>query len=133
MKDVTPNSTASQGLAALASRFLDVAAMPWHEPFPGIRMKVLYKDDAAKEATILFETQPDTVIPEHVHGGVEWAFVLEGTMEDVEGVCAAGNFVVRPAGSHHTVHTPNGVRYIGCFHGSARSVATGRLFPEYRE
>jgi len=133
MKDVAPNSATPQGLASLASRFLDVAAMPWHEPFPGIRMKVLYKDNAGKEATILFETQPGTVIPEHVHGGVEWTFVLEGTMEDAEGVCAAGNFVVRPAGSRHTVRTPNGAKYIAFFHGSGRMVATGRRFPEYGE
>jgi len=131
MKDSTSNFAMYQGVVSLASRFLDVAATPWDEPFPGIRMKVLYKDDEAKEATILFETQPGTVIPEHVHGGVEWAFVLEGTMEDAEGICAAGNFVLRPAGSRHTVHTPNGAKYIGFFHGSARSVATGRLFPEY--
>ena len=73
MKDVTPTEPAPQGLVALASRFIEVAAMPWHEPFPGLRMKVLYKDDEAQEATILFETQPGTVvIPEHVHGGVEW-------------------------------------------------------------
>jgi hypothetical protein len=58
--------------------------MPWHEPLPGVRMKVLYKDDEAKEAAILFETQPGTVIPEHVHGGVEWAFMLEGTLQDLQ-------------------------------------------------
>src|SRR5713101_4509487 len=127
MKDVTPNSAASQGMASLASRFLDVAALPWHEPCPGLRMKVLYKDDEAKEATILFETQPGMVIPEHVHGGVEWAFVLEGTMEDDEGVVAAGNFVYRPPGSGHSVRTPNGAKYLGLFHDSARTVASGRL------
>jgi anti-sigma factor ChrR (cupin superfamily) len=133
MKEVTPTEVVPQGLASLASRFLNVAAMPWHEPFPGMRMKVLYKDDAAKEATILFETQPGTIIPEHVHGGVEWAFILEGTMEDAEGTCTAGNFVLRPAGSRHEVRTPQGAKYIAFFHGSARSIATGRLFPEYGE
>jgi anti-sigma factor ChrR (cupin superfamily) len=133
MTDVTQPAATPQSLGALASRFLDVAAMPWHEPFPGIRMKVLYKDDAAKETTMLFATQPGTIIPEHVHGGVEWAFILEGTMEDAEGVCTAGNFVLRPAGSRHEVRTPQGAKYIAFFHGSARSVATGRLFPEYGE
>jgi len=133
VKDIIPVEAALQGLASLASRFLDVAAMPWHEPFSGLRMKVLYKDDEAKEAAILFETQPGTVIPEHVHGGVEWAFMLEGSMEDAEGICTAGNFVMRPAGSRHEARTPHGAKYIGFFHGSARSVATGRLFPEYGE
>jgi mannose-6-phosphate isomerase-like protein (cupin superfamily) len=79
------------------------------------------------------ETQPGTVIPEHVHGGVEWAFVLDGTMEDDEGVVSAGNFVYRPAGSRHSVRTPRGAKYIGLFHGSARSVESGRLFPDYDE
>jgi len=93
--------------------------MPWQEPFPGIRMKVLYQDNAAKETMMLFETSPGTIIPEHVHGGVGWAFVLEGTMEDDEGVVAGGNFVYRPAGSRHSVRTPNGAKYLGLFHGSA--------------
>ncbi len=82
---------------------------------------------------ILFETAPGTVIPEHVHGGVEWALMLEGSMEDDEGVCTAGNLVLRPAGSRHSPRTPNGAKYIGFFHGSARSTASGQLFPEYDE
>ncbi len=131
MKDVTLSSATR--LAASGSRYLDVAAMPWQEPFPGIRMKVLYKDSTAKETMILFETAPGTVIPEHVHGGVEWAFILEGTMEDDEGVVTAGNSVYRPAGSQHTVRTPEGAKYIGLFHGSSRMLASGRLFPEYEE
>jgi anti-sigma factor ChrR (cupin superfamily) len=129
MRDVTHVPATRE--APSGSRYVDVAAIPWSEPLPGIRMKVLYKDNEAKEATILFQTAPGTVIPKHVHGGVEWAFVLEGTMEDAEGVVAAGNFVYRPMGSQHLVRTPNGAKYIGLFHGSARSVATGRLFPEY--
>jgi anti-sigma factor ChrR (cupin superfamily) len=32
-----------------------------------------------------------------VHGGVEWALVLEGTMEDEEGVVSAGNFASAPS------------------------------------
>lgn len=130
MKEVTIKAVTR--LAASGSRYVDVVAMPWQEPFPGIRVKVLYKDSEAKETTMLFET-PGTVIPEHIHGGVEWAFVLEGTMEDDEGVVSAGNFVYRPPGSRHSVRTPSGAKYIGLFHGSARAVASGRLFPDYNE
>ncbi len=86
-----------------------------------------------RRRVMLFETGPGTVIPEHVHGGVEWAFVLEGTMEDDEGVVTAGNFVYRPPGSQHSVRTPNGAKYLGLFHDSARMVPSGRLFPEYEE
>ena len=131
MKEVTISSNTR--LAPSGSRYVDVATMPWHEAVPGIRTKVLYKDNDTHETAMLFETQPGTVIPEHVHGGVEWAFVLEGTMEDDEGVVTAGNFVYRPAASRHSVRTPNGAKYIGLFHGSARLVATGALFPKYDE
>ena len=95
MKEVIPNSAAVR-LALSGSRYLDVAAMPWSEPVPGLRMKVLYKDDQAKEAMMLVEASPGSVIPEHVHGGVEWALVLEGTMEDEEGVVSAGNSCTSP-------------------------------------
>jgi len=85
MKEVIPTSAAVR-LALSGSRYVDVAALPWNEPVPGLRMKVLYKDDQAKEAMMLVEAGPGATIPEHVHGGVEWALVLEGTMEDDEGV-----------------------------------------------
>ena len=132
MKEVIPNSAAVR-LALSGSRYVDVAAMLWSEPVPGLRMKVLYKDDQAKEAMVLVEAGPGAVIPEHVHGGVEWALVLEGTMEDEEGVVSAGNFVYRPAGSRHSVRMPNGAKYIGLFHGSARMTANGQLFPNYED
>jgi hypothetical protein len=54
-------------------------------------------------------------------------------MEDDEGIVTAGSFVYRPPGSRHSVRTPNGAQYIGLVHASARSVATGRLFPDYDE
>jgi len=130
MKEVIPKSVAVR-LAVSGSHYIDVAAMPWNEAVPGLRMKVLYKDNEAKEAMVLVEAKPGAVIPEHVHGGVEWAFVLEGTMEDDEGVVSAGNFVYRPAGSRHSVRMPNGAKYLGLFHGSARMVATGQPFPNY--
>jgi quercetin dioxygenase-like cupin family protein len=69
MREVIPNSAAVT-LALSGSRYVDVAAMPWSESVPGMRMKVLYKDDQAKEAMMLVEAGPGAVIPEHVHGGV---------------------------------------------------------------
>jgi quercetin dioxygenase-like cupin family protein len=131
MKEVTISAATHMGPSG--SRYVDVNTMPWNETVPWIRMKVLYKDNETKETAMLFETRPGAVIPEHIHGGVEWAFVLEGTMEDDEGVVSAGNFVYRPTGSRHSVRTPNGAKYIGLFHDSARLLATGALFPNYDE
>lgn len=57
MKEVIPNSAAVR-LALSGSRYVDVASMPWNEPVPGLRMKVLYKDNEAKEAMVLVEAKP---------------------------------------------------------------------------
>ena len=132
MKEVIPISAAVK-LAQSGSLYLDVSAMTWNEAVPGLRMKFLYKDNERKEAMVLVDAKPGAVIPEHVHGGVEWAYVLEGSMEDDEGIVTAGNFVYRPEGSRHSVRMPDGAKYIGLFHGSARMIATGEPFPTYED
>jgi anti-sigma factor ChrR (cupin superfamily) len=132
MKEDIPSSAAVR-LAFSGSRYVDVAALPLSEPVPGLRMKLLYKDNQVKEAMMLVEAGPGAVIPEHVHGGVEWALVLEGTTEDEEGSVSAGNFVYLPAGSRHSVRMPNGAKYIAFFHGPGHMIATGQLFPNYED
>src|SRR5262249_1838162 len=92
----------------LASHYLDVPNMPW-EPtkFPGIRIKVLYSDDSGI-TTALFKLDPGAVVPLHEHTALEQTFVLEGTLEDHEGVCGPGQFVCRPPGNQHEPAAPHG-------------------------
>ena len=96
MKEVIPNSAAVR-LALSGSRYVDVAALPWDELVPGLRMKVLYKDDQAKEAMMLVEAGPGSVIPEHMHGGVEWALVLRALWKMRKVLCfPPGNWFTGP-------------------------------------
>src|SRR5262245_29286287 len=80
--DIKPENTPE-----LASRYLDVPNMPW-EPtkFAGIQIKLLYSDDSGM-TTALFKLDPGAVVPLHEHTALEQTFVLEGTLEDHEGVC----------------------------------------------
>lgn len=133
MAGTTPKPKTEPNLGPLDSRYVDVDDLPWEEPRPGLRMKVLYKDNEAKQATILFEAEPGCVLAEHVHTGLEQTLVLEGSLEDEHGACTAGNFVWRPPGSRHTARCPNGAKFVVFFHNSARQVDTGRLFPSYEE
>ena len=105
--DIKPENTPE-----LASRYLDVPNMPW-EPtkFPGIRIKVLYSDDSGM-TTALFKLDPGAVVPLHEHTALEQTFVLEGTLEDHEGVCGPGQFVWRPAGNKHEAVAPNGASFL---------------------
>src|SRR5246127_4006103 len=89
--DITPENTPE-----LTSRYLDVPNMPWEATnFAGIRIKVLYSDESGI-TTALFKLDPGAVVPLHEHTALEQTFVLEGTLEDHEGVCGPGQFVWRP-------------------------------------
>ena len=99
----------------LASRYLDVPNMPWEKTkFPGIYIKVLYSDDSGI-TTALFRLEPGAVVPLHEHTALEQTYLLEGSLEDAEGSCGAGDFVWRPGGNIHVAHAPNGATFLAIF------------------
>jgi anti-sigma factor ChrR (cupin superfamily) len=105
----TPGATNHAGLAALASRYVDVAALPWTPTrFPGVDMKMLMEDKETGVMTALVRFAPGAVLPDHEHVELEQTWVLEGALEDDEGVVTAGNYVWRPAGSRHDARAPTG-------------------------
>lgn len=116
MVATTPFLEGQEKLAPLASRYLDVAKLPWQETrFPGVTMKVLVEDKDSGLVTALFRFEPGTKLPYHEHVAVEQTWVIEGTLEDDEGVASAGNFVWRPAGNRHDAHSPNGCLILSVF------------------
>ena len=111
-------------LSALASRFVDVEALPWRAtPSPKISMKVLMEDPASGLLTALFRWEPGSVLGDHEHVRIEQSYILEGAIEDDEGECTAGNFVWRPAGSRHSARSPKGALVLAFF------LAPNRFFP----
>jgi len=97
-------SPASQhaALPPLASRFVEVAALPWEKTrFAGIETKTLLLDRESGVATLLMRMAPGAKLPDHEHVLIEQTYVLEGSLMCGEGECKAGEFVWRPAGSRH--------------------------------
>lgn len=133
MSAVTPEYAAHEMLGPFQSRYVDPESIPWQEGPSGMRMKELYRDNAAREALILIETPPGCVLAEHEHTGLELTYVIEGTLEDDEGACSAGQMVWRPPGSRHQARTPNGAKFMTLFRGGARTIETGRMFPNFDE
>lgn len=112
----TPFLEGDDKLGPLASRYLNVAKLPWQETrFSGITMKVLVEDKDTGLITALFRFAPGTNLPYHEHVAIEQTWVLEGTLEDAEGIATAGNFVWRPAGNRHDAHSPNGCLVLSIF------------------
>ena len=98
----TPDVGEHGKLPPLASRFVQVDALPWQQSrYAGIETKTLIADAASGLLTSLLRMAPGARLPDHEHVEVEQTWVLEGSLECGEGRCTAGNFVWRPAGSRH--------------------------------
>ncbi|MFN8682362.1 cupin domain-containing protein [Paracoccus sp. P2] len=98
-----------------ASHFIAASQMDWvPSGVDKISMKILYKDDDGR-STIMFKMEPGAVVPLHEHTKLEQTYVLEGSLEDDEGKCGAGDFVWRPAGNTHIAHSPNGAVILSIF------------------
>ncbi len=116
MTAVTPMLADQDNLAPLASRYVDVAELPWKPtPCDGIDMKILLQDDERGLLTALFRWAPGSSLQLHEHVDIEQTYVLEGSILDDEGEVTAGNFVWRPPGSRHTATSPNGALILATF------------------
>jgi quercetin dioxygenase-like cupin family protein len=113
-----------------ASHYIDVPNIPWESTkFPGIRIKVLYSDDSGI-TTALFKLEPGAVVPLHEHVALEQTYVIEGTLEDHEGICGPDQFVWRPAGNQHEAVAPNGAVILGFFLKPNRFAYGEKFFTE---
>ena len=99
----------------LRSTIVAASAMAWQPTqFEGIEMKILYSDEEGR-STILFKMAPGAVVPLHEHTALEQTFMLEGSLEDAEGSCGAGDFVWRPGGNIHVARAPDGATFLAIF------------------
>ena len=102
MTGMTPKAADHAGLPPLASRFVDVAGLPWESTrFAGVQQKILVVDPDSGVVTALMKFAPGAKLPDHEHVLIEQTYVLEGSLVCGEGECKAGEFVWRPAGSRH--------------------------------
>jgi anti-sigma factor ChrR (cupin superfamily) len=102
MSGATPNAKKHAGLPPMASRFVEVAGLPWEKTrFPGVETKTLLVDRETGVFTALMKMAPGAKLPDHEHVLIEQTYVLEGSLVCGEGECKAGDYVWRPAGTRH--------------------------------
>ncbi|HCA18910.1 MAG TPA: anti-Sigm factor, ChrR [Alcaligenes faecalis] len=91
------------------SVYVDPESMEWQpSQFDKISMKVLYRNDAEGEMTVLLKWEPGAVLPFHRHPEIEQSYVLQGSFYDHDGICRAGQYVWRHPGSLHETHSDEG-------------------------
>jgi anti-sigma factor ChrR (cupin superfamily) len=117
MSAITPGMQAHGNLPPMASRFVNVDALPWQKSrYEGIETKTLLVDNSSGLLTMLMKMAPGAKLPDHEHVDVEQSWILSGSLDCGEGSCSAGNFVWRPAGSRHDAWAgPDGVLLLGMF------------------
>ena len=107
----TPNTDTHAGMDELASRYVDVDSLEWQQsPFEGVSAKILLQDENGGVRTMLVKMEPGATIPDHEHTGLEQSYILEGSLEDHDGVCGPGQYVWRPAGNRHVATSPDARR-----------------------
>ena len=100
----------------LASRYVDVGSTPWEATrFAGVEWKILMQDEERGLLTALMRWAPGARLPLHEHVEIEQTWVIEGSFEDHQGRCTAGNFVWRPKGSRPEAWTTEGCLLLAVF------------------
>ena len=108
MKKATAKKTKVQATVG-SSTYVRPQEMAWAPTqFDKVYMKVLYQDKAKGELTCLVKLDPGAKLPMHVHPELEQAYMIEGSMSDHDGVCRAGEYVWRTAGSYHENQSDEG-------------------------
>ncbi|MDE0128951.1 MAG: cupin domain-containing protein [Gammaproteobacteria bacterium] len=112
----TPNYPRHKDLDPKASRYVNVDELEW-EPtgFDGVDWKILFRDQERGLLTALVRWQPQSTLDLHEHVDIEQSYMLEGSLEDDEGVCTAGNYVWRPIGNRHRAWSTNGALILATF------------------
>ena len=101
----------------LASVFVDVENLPWEKTrYEGVEQKTLMVDPKTGMLTALMRMAPGARLPDHEHVKIEQTYVLDGELHCGEGICKAGQFVWRPAGSRHEAWAgPKGGLFLAMF------------------
>lgn len=85
------------------------AAIAW-EPFrEGVEISWVYRtDDPLGPAAAFLRYEPGATVPRHNHRGFEHIFMLEGAQTDENGRYEAGDVVINPPDTQHSIVSEEG-------------------------
>lgn len=96
------DKTMKQGPTVNGSTYVRPQDLEWKPTqFSKVWIKTLYEDKDQGESTVLIKLEPGAHLPLHKHPELEQAYMFEGSMYDHDGICRAGEYVWRKAGSFH--------------------------------
>jgi len=84
----------------------------WEPLREGVQVYVLQPGYEDTPRIALLDYAPGATVPWHRHAGDEHIFVLEGSQQDESGIYPVGSYVYNPAGTAHSVASPDGCRVL---------------------
>jgi anti-sigma factor ChrR (cupin superfamily) len=125
MTDIADKPRKLEGTVG-GSAYIKPAQMDWKPTrFEKISIKVLYEDVEGRD-DLPSKLEPGAYVPFHRHPEVEQSFVLEGSVEDHDGVATAGDYIWRKPGSQHDNRSPNGAVLLAVYRKPNIYYYTGR-------
>jgi len=100
------NTGEEWGLDEIVAR-LEGDELEWRPFQPGVDIHPLWSDPTGASSALL-RYAPGARVPRHRHEDVEEVRVLRGSQRDEQGVYRVGSHVFNPAGSIHSVESPDG-------------------------
>jgi anti-sigma factor ChrR (cupin superfamily) len=80
----------------------------WQELRPGVEIHRFYGTGEAGPSAALLRYEPGANVPAHRHTGYEHILVLEGSQSDDNDTYTAGQCLISPPGSSHSVSSATG-------------------------
>jgi anti-sigma factor ChrR (cupin superfamily) len=87
---------------------MDFSTLEWQPFREGVDLLPLYGNIKSGCASALLRYQPGARIPEHLHTGMEFLFILCGSQSDDRGHYTAGSFLINPTASSHKIFSEEG-------------------------
>jgi anti-sigma factor ChrR (cupin superfamily) len=87
---------------------LDSPSLNWQTFREGVDIILLYGQATQGCSSALLRYHPGAKIPEHVHVGMEFLFILRGSQTDARGHYPAGTFLINPTDSSHNIYSQEG-------------------------
>ena len=82
--------------------------LSWAPLREGVEIHRLYGDGQTGPATALLRFRPGAHVPVHEHTGYEHILVLAGSQADEHGTSRAGDLIINPPETRHTVISESG-------------------------
>jgi anti-sigma factor ChrR (cupin superfamily) len=79
----------------------------WRPVREGLRMRLLFDGEDGYRVALL-HYHPGATSSRHLHVGDEHTFILSGSQRDENGSYGPGSYLFNPAGTAHSVDSPDG-------------------------